>query len=95
MPLTAVGKLFKPELVCREIKQIIDQRLAPAFAQDQIQIKMEPDKKSGIIAKITVTAGSNGQDDKVAIKAKIKTLLSDYSFHYQVCVTKQTTRELQ
>jgi len=90
MPLTAVGKLFKPELVFREIKQVIDQALAPDFAQSAYQVKVAPDKKLGIIASITMTEKQDERNNEQATKVKIETLLAAYSFHYQVLFAEQS-----
>lgn len=85
MPLTAVGKLFKPELVCREITQVITLVLASDFAANQLEVVAVPDKKLGIKATITLTLTSNQHEQSV--QALVKSLFTDYSFNYQLAFT--------
>ena len=89
MPLTAVGKLFKPELVCQEINQVIDIALSKEFNAAHYTIVVQPDKKQGIIATISITASA---EESIATQSKIKTLLADYAFNYHViCKEKKLT----
>ncbi|XQF94103.1 AMP-binding enzyme (plasmid) [Pseudoalteromonas espejiana] len=48
IPLTAVGKIYKPELVCLEIKQTITEALNEHFKQQNRAINVFADKKLGI-----------------------------------------------
>lgn len=89
MPLTAVGKMFKPELVCREIKQVIEIALSNEFTTQQYAISAQPDKKLGIIATITVQMS----DDNDTTQEKIKALLADYSFNYNVVYLETNLQE--
>jgi fatty-acyl-CoA synthase len=89
MPLTAVGKMFKPELVCREIKQVISLVLAEKFSEEKYQITVKPDKKHGIIATINVETFT----EQVTVSSEIKALLADYSFHYHVVCTDKILSE--
>jgi len=84
MPLTAVGKTFKPALFCLEIKHVIDLALAETFKKNKYSIHVQPDKKHGIIATITVEI----LIDEPATQAHIKALLADYSFNYHVVCTE-------
>jgi len=80
MPLTAVGKLFKPELVCQEIKDVILLALETTMEDAQISVEAVPDKKLGIIATITVVSS----DDEAITEEKIKSQLTGFSFNYQI-----------
>jgi len=91
MPLTAVGKLFKPELVCREIVQVITLALESKLDVDQVNITAIPDKKLGIIATIALTSKNNNEAES---KATIKKLLTEYSFNYTVSYNVDNTQEL-
>lgn len=84
MPLTAVGKVFKPELVCREIYRVIHIALAEAFNKEQYTAKVQPDKKHGIIATIHMKVADDSSITQAEIEAQIKVLLADYSFTYHV-----------
>jgi len=79
MPLTAVGKLFKPALVCDEIYKIIENTLKEHYPSTEYSIKVSPDKKKGINA--IITFNRNDIDD---IQTQIKQLFTPYSFNYQV-----------
>jgi fatty-acyl-CoA synthase len=89
MPLTAVGKMFKPELVCREIRQVIEFALVEDFSADKFQVEVKPDKKHGILSTITIEV----QGDASTIEAQVKTLLADYSFQYLVSLTNKKLPE--
>lgn len=89
MPLTAVGKMFKPELICREIKQVIEIALSNEFTTQQYSISAQPDKKLGIIATITIKM-SNDND---TTQEKIKALLANYSFNYNVIYVETNLQE--
>lgn len=89
MPLTAVGKMFKPELVCLEIKQVIELALVEKFSAPKYQISVKPDKQHGISAIITVETST----DKTVITSEIKALLTDYSFHYHVVCREKVLSE--
>jgi len=91
MPLTAVGKLFKPELVCREIVQVITLALESKLDVDQVNITAIPDKKLGIMATIALTSKNNNEAES---KATIKKLLTEYSFNYTVSYNVDNTQEL-
>lgn len=87
MPLTAVGKMFKPALVCREIKQVIEVVFANNIDFVKYDIEVRPDKKLGIVANITFSE----LDDKTQKVAKA--LLVDYAFNYKLdsneCVVQE------
>ncbi len=85
MPLTAVGKLFKPALVCREIDHVLTKVLSSSFTAQQINTQVVPDKKLGIKAIITVN-GQTGDENKH--QETIKQLLTPFSFNYEVIINK-------
>ncbi len=84
MPLTAVGKLFKPELVCREIDDVITSLLVPHFTNYTVITNVVPDKKLGILANIHVDIGRDNNDEIANVHNEIKQLLTEYAFNYQV-----------
>ncbi|WP_262974672.1 AMP-binding protein [Pseudoalteromonas sp. TB51] len=85
IPLTAVGKIYKPELVCLEIKQTITEALSEQLINKAVQINVFADKKLGIKATILVN-----EDELNALQQQIKTLLTPYSFNYEVLALKTT-----
>jgi fatty-acyl-CoA synthase len=89
MPLTAVGKMFKPALVCLEIKQVIELALAESFSSEKCMVNVQPDKKYGIIAIITLEI----LEDKLTTQAQVKALLTDFSFNYHVVCKEKIISE--
>jgi fatty-acyl-CoA synthase len=81
MPLTAVGKLFKPELVCQEITHVIKLTLKQDLPEAKLSINAAPDKKLGIVANIIVL--SNMDNEEITRKI-IKQSLSDFAINYVV-----------
>jgi len=91
MPLTAVGKIFKPMLVCVEIENIIAHNLKQEMSEDQYQISVQPDKKQGVLASITVTVS---QDQQNAMEEKIKAMFVAYTFNYQILFGEKSLEEV-
>ncbi|XQW84980.1 AMP-binding protein [Thalassotalea piscium] len=83
MPLTAVGKMYKPELVCREIYQVIVSAITSDFDAEQYHITVAPDKKQGIVAHINIAS------EEASTQEIINARLAEYSFNYKViCLPK-------
>jgi len=80
MPTTAVGKLFKPALVCKEIDHIITHHLAKIDLADNIDIASQPDKKLGISTVITIKSELILEQVSLAIDNELDT----YAFHYTI-----------
>jgi len=74
MPLTAVGKIFKPALRQRITEMVVREHLAKADITAQINVLQ--DKKRGMVARIELA-------DKAQID-QVKTLLLGYIFTYEV-----------
>lgn len=81
MPLTAVGKMFKPELVCREVKRVIIREFNESLPNLPYQVEVMPDKKQGILATITI---KEDQEQALITQDQIKKVFTSYSFNYQV-----------
>lgn len=90
MPLTAVGKVFKPELVCQEIIQVLTTALKSLSNVDRMRVSAIPDKKSGIMATIHITSQHHNEQD---INEVIKARLTDYSINYKVLYNANSTQE--
>ena len=89
IPLTAVGKIYKPELVCLEIKQTITEIISTNLINKTVQVNVFADKKLGIKANILVN-----EDELSALQEQIKMLLTPYSFNYEVLVIKTKINEV-
>ncbi len=74
MPLTAVGKIFKPALRQRITQQIVSEHLEQAGIKAQVNVMLE--KKRGIVAMIEAV-------DKSQIES-VKELLQSYTFAVEV-----------
>ena len=80
MPTTAVGKLFKPALVCKEIEHTVTQHLAKIELANSAEILSQPDKKLGISTVITIKNELIIEQVKSAIDNELDT----YAFHYTI-----------
>jgi fatty-acyl-CoA synthase len=70
MPLTLVGKVFKPELRKRAITRVFDAALAKAGAEQRVAAVVD-DKKRGLVAQITPTVEANAAKVEDALKVFI------------------------
>ena len=90
MPLTAVGKMFKPELVCREVKRVIIRELSEHMPDLSYQASVTPEKKQGILASISL---DGHQDQSKNTEEKIKSIFTSYSFNYQILTSMEHGNE--
>ncbi|NRA61805.1 MAG: AMP-binding protein [Psychrobium sp.] len=81
MPVTAIGKIFKPTLACMEVKWVITQELSTLNNIGQYHINVLPDKKHSILAIISF---NSEQPEQMALTNNIKELLANYAIHYRV-----------
>lgn len=79
MPLTAVGKIFKPELVCFQIADVISAELEGHLNGNAFVVKAQPDKILGIKTEIRIEGSSNQ-----AFIDLIQNKLLSYSFAYEL-----------
>ncbi|MEW6363793.1 MAG: acyl-CoA synthetase [Acidobacteriota bacterium] len=77
LPLTAVGKLFKPALIFDQVKQVLGQELKQIAGAASFEINVDSDKRLGMIAHVNVTAASG--TDKTALETTIKETLGHYA----------------
>ena len=89
IPLTAVGKIYKPELVCLEIKQTITEAINAHLKNKAVQINVFADKKLGIKANVFVNENEINE-----LQPQIKALLTPFSFNYEVLAIKTITNEV-
>jgi fatty-acyl-CoA synthase len=83
IPLTAVGKVFKPALRWDAIRRVYEQELKALGDQvEGCEVTVGEDKTHGTAAAIRVKA-SEGADTE-AIKARIHELLARYTVHFEV-----------
>ncbi len=83
MPLTPVGKIFKPALRWESIKKVYQQELsALKELTDKIEVQVKEDKVHGSLACITITP-AHGVSEKT-IKEKAAGILAHYTVRYQL-----------
>lgn len=78
LPLTAVGKVFKPALEMQEIESCVADIAAKELPGASIAIEVTQDPKFGIIADIDLS------DSDQATKDKFAKLLSEYTFKSRI-----------
>ncbi len=85
IPLTAVGKVFKPALKWDAIRRVYEQELAGLkdLAQS-VTVTVAEDKSHGVNATINVTPSDSTTPEE--IRTKISDLLARYTVHYTVII---------
>lgn len=79
LPLTAVGKVFKPELYQCEVKKVFSKELQNISEIDQFEINVESNPKFGILVNIRVKGS-----DHIIIEKKVKEQLGNYIVKYEL-----------
>lgn len=83
IPLTAVGKVFKPALKWDATRRVYEKELAGLEGlADSFSVKVNEDKVYGTCAKITIKPAKGV--DKKTISQKVSELLTKYTIHYDV-----------
>lgn len=84
LPVTAVGKIYKPELRKRAIKAAFLTALKAAFSDTEFMINIADDKRLGI--KVMLEAiHSNDQDD---LGSQLQEVLQHFTQHWELVKTK-------
>ena len=85
MPVTAVGKIFKPTLRQDATRRAIQSALAP-LAQQGVEIEVEvlPHERHGMLTRISAGADTSVQGE--ALRARIEQLLSRFPGHREVII---------
>ncbi len=65
LPLTAIGKIFKPALVMQEIEDVV-RCAAQAHATPLLQVRVEQDPRHGYLATLTLAAASQALEQHLA-----------------------------
>jgi len=83
MPLTPVGKIFKPALRWEAIKRIYREELeALGDMVDSVDVMVREDKVHGSLASITIKPGSEASAEE--IKDKVDAILTRYTIRYHL-----------
>ena len=85
MPMTAVGKIFKPSLRYHAVKEVFDAELESlSDLAESVDVTVKEDKVHGTIAFITVTPRSGANENE--IRERIDSTLGHYTVHYEVII---------
>ena len=77
IPVTAVGKIFKPELKCDQAKYVYSNELADLSKQGiQSKVEVYEDKIHGTIVDVSLEDGSG--IDKTSIEQEVAAMLNRY-----------------
>jgi fatty-acyl-CoA synthase len=83
MPVTAVGKIFKPKLRYDAIKQVFDAELEQlSDLAESIDVVVKEHKTHGTIANITAKPKAGTTEE--ALRARIDEILGHFTEHYEV-----------
>ncbi len=89
MPLTAVGKIFKPDLVCAQIASVVTQEVGKILVQEDFNVYVSIDKTLGIKTIIEIPDEKQGETEKL-----VKLQLVGYAFDYQLQFVPTTTQAI-
>jgi fatty-acyl-CoA synthase len=85
VPLTTVGKVFKPALKWETIKKVYHHELQSlGDAVENVDIHVGEDKVHGSIATITIKPSPSASEDE--IKKKVDDVLGSYTIRYRVMI---------
>ena len=83
IPLTTVGKVFKPALRWDAIKRVYQEELeALGEVADSVEVEVNEDKVYGSLATLTIKAASGVSKEK--IKKKVDEILAPYTIKYRL-----------
>ena len=86
IPLTPVGKIFKPALRWEAIKQVYRKELQVLGDMvDSVEVTVKEDKVHGSLAVITVKPASNASAEE--IKDRVDNILTRYTIRYHLTIT--------
>jgi fatty-acyl-CoA synthase len=89
MPMTAVGKIFKPQLRYDAIKKVFESELERlSNLTESVKVTVQEDKTHGTIALIAVRPASGADEQK--IRTHIDSILGRYTIRYEVSVADET-----
>ena len=85
MPVTAVGKIFKPALRYDAIKRVLDAELAMlADVVESVEVRVREDKVHGTLA--VITAEPTSASDPTTLLRQIEEILGRFTVHCEVTV---------
>ena len=85
IPLTGVGKVFKPQLRWDAAKAVFAQLLAPLAAGGiAIEVKVAADGTHGTLATISLTAAHSDDAARANLEAQVRARMSPFTIRHQI-----------
>lgn len=84
LPLTAVGKIFKPGLVMREVRDVFTGEVHTCAGVQSVTVEVANDQRYGLVAHVRVTASPG--TDTAALRDQIDRALGQYVIRAEVTV---------
>ena len=85
IPLTGVGKVFKPQLRWDAAKAVFAQLLAPLAAGGiAIEVKVAADGTHGTLATISLTAAHSDDATRANLEAQVRARMSPFTIRHQI-----------
>lgn len=85
MPVTAVGKIFKPALRCDAARRALETALAPLRCGGiEVRVETGPHERFGISARLTVLGAD--ASEMAIVKAQIEEILGRFTVHREVVI---------
>jgi fatty-acyl-CoA synthase len=85
LPQTAVGKIFKPALIQREVADAYRMAVSSLDGVSRVSVTAVPDTLHGLLAHVQVEAAAGA--DKSAVEQDIRQTLGQFSVHYELQFT--------
>ena len=79
MPLTAVGKIFKPTLTFQQVNEVFEDALKGVDGIESASCAAEGDKRLGTVAHVKIKCAAGA--DKAAVEAAAKEALGAFTLH--------------
>ena len=85
MPMTAVGKIFKPALRCDATRRALEVALAPLRSVGiQVRVEAGPHERFGIFARLTVLEAD--PNTVASVRAQIEEIVGRFTVHREVVI---------
>lgn len=82
MPLTTVGKIFKPQLRWLEIQDVFSDKVGQIDGIEAVNVEAGSDPRHGTLARLQITAAAGA--DPAKLKASVSQVLGRYAIAYEV-----------
>lgn len=82
LPVTAVGKIFKPQLIWLETEKVLTDALSTVEGIAGCQVKVGPDSHYGKIARLLITSSTGTEKDTV--ESAVRDAVGKFAIHYEL-----------